>query len=490
MRKALFYQRFTVNQTAHQSHLVYRVYMPERMESIQIHFSYGPVLEVDKDSIKQAVCREGLNESIIQEDTAIRNLLTVSVHDPYNYRGSHHFFGEDQVIELSNTTASEGFFPGSIHRGHWEFIVNCHGVFSEKVHGQVEVIGVTSNNLERTYPPPPLEGINLEQEKKGRNTTVDKNYQVKKVELHTHTLHSDALQTAEELLEQAEKEHIDWLAITDHNTTSALMEAGQAHCFGKRVNLIHGIEYTTYHGHFLVHGSLDAITQDWTKISKNNIQAFFKNLKEKDTYLTIAHPFDAGNPFCTGCRWEYVLENVRYVDAIEVWNGTNPHQSISNEDAFQKWTQLLAQGYEIAASCGRDWHQLHPNEAIAYTYLILPEQAKEKDVIAALALGRSYCSIRPQIDFKINGSYQIGDRLKGQPDQLSVILAVTNLKGGDEIRIYTERHLLYKAHITDGSAWGETIQLKNDHYKLVRVEVHNEKSERVAFTNPIYIDCD
>ena len=105
---------------------------------------------------------------------------------------------------------------------------------------------------------------------------------------------------------------------------------------------------------------------------------YLRKLKEEKVYITIAHPFDGGNPFCTGCRWEYMLENLKFVDAIEVWNGTNPHQSLSNEDAFYQWTRLLKQGYEIAASSGRDWHDLYPGEEIAYTYILVPKVKQKK----------------------------------------------------------------------------------------------------------------
>ncbi len=30
--------------------------------------------------------------------------------------------------------------------------------------------------------------------------------------------------------------------------------------------------------------------------------------------------------------------------------GTNPHYSLSNEDAFYKWTKVLEQGYEFLVS--------------------------------------------------------------------------------------------------------------------------------------------
>ena len=61
---------------------------------------------------------------------------------------------------------------------------------------------------------------------------------MKRIELHSHTVHSDASQKTEELLTQAEKEKIDWLAITDHNTMTALIEAEQHHQFNTKVQTL------------------------------------------------------------------------------------------------------------------------------------------------------------------------------------------------------------------------------------------------------------
>ena len=35
--------------------------------------------------------------------------------------------------------------------------------------------------------------------------------------------------------------------------------------------------------------------------------------------------------------------------------------------------------------------------------------------------------------------------------------------------------------------WKKQINIVNEHYTLLRVEILNEQKERVAFTNPIYI---
>nr|WP_309101478.1 CehA/McbA family metallohydrolase [Fredinandcohnia onubensis] len=487
MRFELFKQDFKISQSAHQAHLVYRVYVPEGLSEIVVHFHYGPILETKKETIRKAVVREGLSESVIQENTTVRNLLTVSINDPKSFRGAHHFFSEEQMIKINTERATEGFISGMIHEGYWEFIISCHGVFSEEVTGKIAVFGVREFALTKQEEITPFKNLGFKQIVKNRTqkSSIEVK-QIKRMELHCHTVHSDASQTTEELLSQAEKEKIDWLAITDHNTITALLEAEQQNNFNSQVQILNGIEYTTFYGHFLVHGKREKIIFDWTKLSKKTLDHYLEKLKEEDVYITIAHPFDGGNPFCTGCRWEYVLENLKFVDAIEVWNGTNPHQSLSNEDAFYQWTRILKQGYEIAASCGRDWHQLYPGEEIAYTN-ILVSQNETEEILTALKLGRTYISIRPQIDFKVNEIHILGDRVEDETGELNLSIDLDQLKGGDILQVYSQQGLVLKKVFTDENQWNERIQLQNDGYSLLRIEVLNEQLERVAFTNPIYI---
>ena len=92
MMMKLFQQDFKINQWAHQSHLVYRVYVPENIRLLHIQFNYGPIVETNKESITKAVLREGLSESLIQEDTTVRNLLTLSINYTDHFRGAHHYF--------------------------------------------------------------------------------------------------------------------------------------------------------------------------------------------------------------------------------------------------------------------------------------------------------------------------------------------------------------------------------------------------------------
>jgi hypothetical protein len=70
---------------------------------------------------------------------------------------------------------------------------------------------------------------------------------------------------------------------------------------------------------------------------------------------------------------------------------------------------------------------------------------------------------------------------------LNISLNIKGIKGGDEIRLYSQRGLIFQKKLSDELEWKEEFQLRNDGYSLLRVEILNEKKDRIAFTNPIYI---
>ncbi|MFM2483743.1 PHP domain-containing protein [Celerinatantimonas yamalensis] len=71
-----------------------------------------------------------------------------------------------------------------------------------------------------------------------------------KIDLHCHTTASDGGLTPKELVLRAENMQVDYLAITDHDTTAAIEPARQA---AKRVQIIEGVEISTQWQGFDIH---------------------------------------------------------------------------------------------------------------------------------------------------------------------------------------------------------------------------------------------
>jgi len=74
-----------------------------------------------------------------------------------------------------------------------------------------------------------------------------------RADLHLHTRASDGLMSARDLLDYVERRtHLDVIAITDHDETSASLEARDwALQHGYRVQVVPGVEVTTRDGHLL-----------------------------------------------------------------------------------------------------------------------------------------------------------------------------------------------------------------------------------------------
>jgi predicted metal-dependent phosphoesterase TrpH len=73
-----------------------------------------------------------------------------------------------------------------------------------------------------------------------------------KIDLHTHSRASDGSLTPRELIEEAIRQGVDVLGLTDHDTMSGLAEARQA-AKERRLTFIPGIEFSTEAGHAELH---------------------------------------------------------------------------------------------------------------------------------------------------------------------------------------------------------------------------------------------
>lgn len=75
-----------------------------------------------------------------------------------------------------------------------------------------------------------------------------------KIDLHSHTRHSDGLLTTQELLQRAELRGVDVLAITDHDSIAAIPEAqAYLHSQNSKLQLISGVEISSSWQNFEIH---------------------------------------------------------------------------------------------------------------------------------------------------------------------------------------------------------------------------------------------
>lgn len=323
----------------------------------------------------------------------------------------------------------------------------------------------------------------------------------KALEMHAHTLHSDGTFTVEGLCRAGKARELDGVALTDHNTLSGHGEA-TPQLERETLPLIQGIEWTTFYGHMLVIGAERFV--DWRNATPSTIDTFTRAIREAQGAVGIAHPFALGSPFCTGCYWEYNVQDWSQVDYVEVWSGPHPQHNPINDLALQYWTDLLNRGHRLAASCGRDWHgpDKGPAPHMPVTYVGVEEGGvNTRTVREALRAGRTCVTSGPSVSLSVAQNsrvYGIGDEVK--PGKATLRLEV-------DLRTRASQWAGFgigprKVHIVQNGAPVRSFDCTEDltqHGEAeldlwpgwLRLEVEGEymqkSSQLLAFTSPVYV---
>jgi hypothetical protein len=163
-----------------------------------------------------------------------------------------------------------------------------------------------------------------------------------KVELHSHTNHSDGLPSVENLLRKA-RSCVDAIAITDHNTMSGYEKAKKMR---KGVLLIPGVEVTAScngkNGHVVVLGS------EGVKYRKYmDALDLADRARSAGAVTIVAHPF--GGVFRPGFTEKEVVTKF---DAVEVINGMT-------FGPLNRKAMRLAAEFNMRKTAGSDAHALN-----------------------------------------------------------------------------------------------------------------------------------
>ena len=165
-------------------------------------------------------------------------------------------------------------------------------------------------------------------------------------DLQSHTHHSDAKGSLDDLLGEAEDQGLAYLAVTDHNTVSH--HAPLARHDGTRVLGIPGMEVTSYYGHANVWGASGWV--DFRLVRDADVEWMVDRAHALGGVVSINHP--KTQPGCIGCDWTFAIP--AGVDAMEVWQGP---WWLNNWESLARYDALLVEGRRISLVGGSDRHQ-------------------------------------------------------------------------------------------------------------------------------------
>jgi hypothetical protein len=330
-------------------------------------------------------------------------------------------------------------------------------------------------------------------------------------ETHAHTVHSDGRVTVAELAQHARGLGLAAVALTDHNTISGHREIPEAER-ASGVTFVPGMELTTFYGHLLAWATTTYV--DWRSLSRTDIDSAIEDIHAKGGLAGVAHPFNPGSPFCTGCFWDYDGPDWRHVDFLEVWSEVDPWKKPKNARALALWNDLLDQGYRIAGTGATDFHGPDPERLPSVTYLGVDDEQEggggrgglAAAAREALRAGRVFVTLGPllEVTARASGSRaargpggtiprgDAGDRLVvdvawGADDRRRLWVASVEPR---EIVVRGNRGELARAGV-DTAQGSRELPLAREGHRWLRAELHGRArgdETMIAFTSPVYLE--
>ncbi len=200
--------------------------------------------------------------------------------------------------------ATPGYLPGEPEPGLWQVMIGLHRVPPGGADYTVTIdVSSSPGELRPDAPPEPMPA--LAERPAPRILPASAGRRWLAGDLHTHTVHSDGVMTVPELARFAAGRGMEFLAVTDHNTTSHHRELpGAAAEHG--IVLLPGQEVTTESGHAGALGDVGWI--DFREPPDSWLEA----CEEAGGLLSINHPY--------GGQVSWAAPMKRRPPLLEVWH--------------------------------------------------------------------------------------------------------------------------------------------------------------------------
>lgn len=409
------------------------------------------------------------------------NVIDIGIFDPDGFRGWSG--GARTSFRVAADAATPGYLPGPITPGTWRVILGPFAILPPGVSWKATV------TLEHGEPAtPPFVADVAPRQVPGTGAGWYRG------DLHTHTVHSDGSHTQAGLVAAARAAGLDFIASTEHNTSSAGLTWG-AHTPSDFLVIV-GEEVTTRVGHWNAIGLPAGSWIDWRHRTQAEMTGYADQVRSLGGLVVANHPW-APTP---GSLWGLGL-GFPQVDAIEIWNGP---WTLDDQVGVAAWHTMLLTGRFKPVVGASDTH--HSGQTVGRAQTVVhAETLSTSAVLDGVRRGRAWIAESSAVDLTFEASLRgtragIGERLPARGlDLVDVRLEVS---GAPSCVAQILGPVLPLGGCLIGSSGEVTVTAKVPAglAKFVRAEVRRLDTtpkinplegvpalEMVALTNPIFL---
>ncbi|MDE2486428.1 MAG: CehA/McbA family metallohydrolase [Alphaproteobacteria bacterium] len=424
-----------------------------------------------------------------------KTVLDVGLRDPQRFRGWSG--GNKTRFTLSEEEATPSYLPGPLPAGVWRLLLGVANIRpATKAEWIARIWFDRTSVFQGFYRRPVKTGLAWY-----------------RGDLHMHTAHSDGTCASRrgvrvpcpvfKTLEAAEARGLDFIAVTDHNTTSQDEALRELAPYFDDLLLIPGREITTYAGHANVFGPEGFIEFQLGTSRAPDFATIQAEAVKAGGLISINHPGLPSGEICMGCGWS-AKADFAGVQAIEVENGGALRASHGTDalSGLAFWEARLNAGLRVTAIGGSDNHDatLPPDEpsSVGYpTTVVHAPELSEAAILAAIRAGHVFVDVTGSRDRLLEVTArdrgqeaEMGDALlAAEGSTVAVRVHVAHAQGGrlvisgDGLAARLEQPGLTRAEETR-----EFTVVADGRAHWLRVDVRGPDGKLWLLGNPIYLN--
>lgn len=396
-------------------------------------------------------------------------VIDLGVRDPQRFRGWSG--GNKASFTLTETWATPSYLPGPLPEGEWKLILGVPNLRKNARAEYKATVTLTKDGAFNGFTAAPL--------KEGPAWY--------RGDLHLHTGHSDGSCPAQsgsrapcpvfKTLDAATVRGLDFVAITEHNTSSHFQALADLQLYYDRLLLIPGREITTFQGHANIVGMTAPLDFQLGGLRAPTFDRILDQAEAARAFVTINHPGLPSGEACMGCGWTAPVD-FRRIEAVEVINGGTASGPLSGI-AF--WEARLGAGYRLTAVGGSDNHDatLDPFRAAAVgrpTTVVYAQNLSQDAILAGLRSGKVFIDVHGTPNRLLDMSYAAGKLSVRVAYAAGGILVLKGPAAPDQVQ---PRPL--------GEDETRTMDLPAGRTGWVRAEVRGPDGALWLFGNPVYL---
>lgn len=418
-----------------------------------------------------------------------RSVIDLGLRDPERFRGWSG--GNKSRFTISEAEATPSYLPGPVLAGTWRLILGAPNIRKDGRADYLAKVWFDGAGFDGFAGKPLPTG-----ERWWRG------------DLHMHTGHSDGSCLSRKgakvpcpvfkTLDAAVARRLDFVAVTDHNTTSHFASLRELAPYYDDLLVIPGREITTFYGHANLFGPTASVDFQLGDPRAPTLGAILDQVEANGGLLSINHPGLPSGELCMGCGWTAPSTDYGRIAAIEVVNGAAAEGPLSGM-AF--WEAQLSQGRRITAIAGSDNHDptIQAPKATAVgspMTVVRAAELSQPAILSAIRKGHVFIDVAGSGDRVLDLSArigaaeaQMGDELQARAGaKLALKVRVAGVPGGrlvlagngaapvgePDLYVTSSDHTFDLELTSAGQGW-------------VRVDVRSPDGKLVLIGNPIYL---